>query len=221
MRERLTDALRAGSAEYVDIRIEDEVSSSIVFRGEELDHIGSSKTLGGIVRALVKGGWGYATFNDLNDLDERVRQACEAARLVGTGESHFAPVEPVVDTCEATLVKDFREIPLAHKKAVVEEYNGWSWATIPTSRPAWWPTGISSSISGSPVPRAPTSRTSSPTPTCTSWSPPEMATWCRWPKCIAAGAIRAIMESDFTSASAAATASIGSKSAGPAATSRC
>ena len=123
MRQRLEDALRAGSAEYIDIRIEDEVSSNIVFRGEELDQISSSKTLGGIVRALVKGGWGYATFNDLSDLDTRVRQACEAARLVGTERTEFAPVEPVVDIQEATLVKDFRQIPLAHKKALVEEYN--------------------------------------------------------------------------------------------------
>jgi len=123
MRERLEDALRKSDAEYADVRIEDVTSSWINFRGRELDSIGSSRTVGGIVRALVKGGWGYATFNDLGDLEQRVQEACESARLVAQDESHLAPVEPVVDDITATLEKDFREIPLSQKEAVIEEYN--------------------------------------------------------------------------------------------------
>lgn len=123
MRERMERALRTSDAEYADIRIEDVTLSRITFRGEELDTIGSSNTVGGIVRALVKGGWGYSTFNDLSDLERRVKEACESAHLVGKEDSHFAPVEPVVDDVKATLEKDFRGISLAQKKAVVEEYN--------------------------------------------------------------------------------------------------
>jgi len=123
MRERMEKALRKSDAEYTDIRIEDVTSSWINFRGEELDSMGSSKTVGGIVRALVKGGWGYSTFNDLSDLEKRVEEACESARLVGREKSEFVPVEPVVDEIKATLEKDFREIPLSQKKPVIEEYN--------------------------------------------------------------------------------------------------
>ena len=123
MRERIENALLKSDAEFTDIRIEDVTSSSVAFRGEELDNVGSARALGGIVRALNKGGWGYATFNDLDDLDLRVREACESARLVGKGESQFAEVEPVVDEMKATLEKDFREISLSEKKSVIEEYN--------------------------------------------------------------------------------------------------
>ncbi|MGE5224436.1 MAG: TldD/PmbA family protein, partial [Omnitrophica WOR_2 bacterium] len=125
MRERLVDALHAGKtkAEYIDIRIEDESSTAIWFHGPELDEIGSSRTLGGIVRALHKGGWGYSTFNDLNNLPARVNEACEAARMVGQGETRFAPVEPVVYANTAHLEKDFREVPLPDKKALAEGYN--------------------------------------------------------------------------------------------------
>lgn len=123
MRERLENALRKSDAEYTEIRIESVNSSWASFRGEDLDNIGSSKTLGGIVRTLVKGGWGYTTFNDLNDLEIRVREACESARLIGKEESQFAEVEPVVDEITATLEKDFREISLSEKKSVIEEYN--------------------------------------------------------------------------------------------------
>jgi TldD protein len=123
LRERMEDALRKSDVEYTEIRIEDVASSWASFRGEELDNIGSSKTLGGIVRALYKGGWGYATFNDLNDLEIRVREACESAKLVGKEESKFAEVEPLVDKITATLKKDFREVSLSEKKSVIEEYN--------------------------------------------------------------------------------------------------
>lgn len=123
MRERLENALRKSDAEYTEIRIEDVTSSWVNFRGEELDSIGSAKSLGGIVRALVKGGWGYATFNDLSDLEIRVRSACESARLIGKEKSNFAEVEPVVDKTEVSLEKDFREVPLSQKESVIEEYN--------------------------------------------------------------------------------------------------
>ena len=123
MRDRLTEALKVRDVEYVDIRLEDKTNTWVNFRGPDLDTIGSARTVGGIVRALEKGGWGYATFNDLDDLSKRVREACETARLVGTGTSYFAPSEPIVDTIKATLIKDFRQVPLAEKKSLAEEYN--------------------------------------------------------------------------------------------------
>jgi TldD protein len=123
MRDRLEAALRASDAEYTDIRIEDTSSSWVSYRGEELDSIGSSKTRGGIVRALVKGGWGYATFNDLSDLETRAKEASESARLVSQERSYFAPAEPVVDEIRASLVKDYREVALAEKVDLLKGYN--------------------------------------------------------------------------------------------------
>lgn len=123
MRQRMEDALGLADAEYADIRIEQIASTQVAFRGKELDSIDGSTSVGGIVRALVKGGWGYAKFNDLSDLSKRVTEACEAARLVGREDSRFAQVEPVVDEMTATLEQDFRDVPLADKKAVIEAYN--------------------------------------------------------------------------------------------------
>ena len=123
MRDRLAEALKVQDVDYADIRIEDKTESQVMFRGPELDNIGSSRVIGGIVRALYKGGWGYATFNDLNDLEARVKEACATARLVGKETSRLAPTEPVVDEIHAAMEKDFRQIPLSEKKALVEEYN--------------------------------------------------------------------------------------------------
>ncbi|HSB65246.1 MAG TPA: TldD/PmbA family protein [Anaerolineales bacterium] len=124
MRDRLTEALKAAqNVEYVDIRLEDKTNTWVNFRGPDLDTIGSARTIGGIVRALYKGGWGYATFNDLADLPKRVSEACETAQLIGTGTTYFAPVEPVVDVTKVQLLKDFRQVPLADKKSLIEDYN--------------------------------------------------------------------------------------------------
>ncbi len=123
MRDRLMEALKVQDVEYADIRIEDQASTWITFRGPDLDSIGSSRTVGGIVRALYRGGWGYATFNDLDDLPGRVREACEIARLVGRDKTYFAPVAPVVDRVTVPMLTDFRAVPLARKKALMEEYN--------------------------------------------------------------------------------------------------
>jgi len=123
MQDRLSEALKTHDVDYADIRIEDKTESRVLFRGPELDNIGSSRTAGGIVRALYKGGWGYATFNNLSDLKSRVREACETAKLVGKEISQLAPVVPVVDEITVSMEKDFRNIPLAKKKALLDEYN--------------------------------------------------------------------------------------------------
>lgn len=123
MRDRLDAALRAGDADYIEIRVEESEATSIAFRGEELDHAGASSAKGGIVRAMTRGGWGQSVFNDLDDLPARVREACDASRLVGHETTQLAEVEPVVAETRASLLKDFRGVPLARKKEVIESYN--------------------------------------------------------------------------------------------------
>ena len=123
MRERMEEALKQSKADYTEVRIESDIHSGLLFKGKELDQIGSSKSLGGMIRALVKGGWGIVNFNDLNHLEGRVSDAVECARLVGKGTSKLADVEPPVDRTVVELKKDFRGIPLLEKKRVAEKYN--------------------------------------------------------------------------------------------------
>ena len=123
MQNQLSEALKGQDVDYADIRIEDKTNNWVSYRGPDLDKIGSSRTVGGIVRALYKGGWGYATFNDMSNLDRRVKEACETAKLVGRDKTTFASTEPVVDVIKANLLKDFRQVPLQQKKDLMDEYN--------------------------------------------------------------------------------------------------
>ena len=129
MRDEITAALRGHDADYVEIRIEDGEATRIQYRGRELEDIGRTTSLGGNVRALVKGGWGFISFNDLRGLREKVKTAVRQARLVGREESRLAPVEPVVDVVAPEVKKDPSAIPLADKKGVLDRYNEVIWST--------------------------------------------------------------------------------------------
>ena len=75
MREQLASALTGHDADYIEIRIEEAEATRIQYRGQELEDIGSTTSLGGNVRALVKGGWGFVSFNDLSRLRDKVELA--------------------------------------------------------------------------------------------------------------------------------------------------
>ncbi|MFQ6057370.1 MAG: TldD/PmbA family protein [Anaerolineae bacterium] len=127
MRDLLTEALKGHGADYVEIRVEESRATRIQYRGRELEDIGHTTELGGNVRALVKGGWGFVSFNDLRDIKERVALAVRQARLAGEDRSRLAEVEPVVDVVPAELVRDPQEVPLGEKKRLLDEYNEVIW----------------------------------------------------------------------------------------------
>jgi TldD protein len=124
MRDQIAEALRDSAADYAEIRIERAEHTSLGFRGPELDYISSSTSLGGVARALVRGGWGVVTFNDLADLPSRLRDAVVCARLVGKEKSQLADVAPVEKVIPPPkMERDFRGVPLAEKQRVAKAYN--------------------------------------------------------------------------------------------------
>ena len=135
LRSKLAEALKGQPADYVEIRIEEAEATRLQYRGRELEDVGRSSSLGGNVRALVKGGWGFVCFNDLNDLPGRVELAVKQALLVGKETSQLAPVVPVVDFVEAQVVNDPGKLSLAQKKELLDQYNEiiWSVPHIQTS----------------------------------------------------------------------------------------
>lgn len=123
-RDQITAALRGSRADYTEIRIETRRTTRIVFHGKRLETVSNVVNAGGIVRALVKsGGWGISTFNSLDTLPQRVQQAYESARAVQAEPIALADVPAAQDELRVTLQQDFRAIPLATKRELVESYN--------------------------------------------------------------------------------------------------
>jgi len=128
-RDKLAEAFKEHGADYIEARLEESQSSHITYRGKELESIGRANAIGGNVRAMVKGGWGFVSFNSLSELKGSVELAVKQARLVGNQESQLATVEPVVDTVPAEKDKNPVLIPLAEKKQLLDEYNDIIWRT--------------------------------------------------------------------------------------------
>ena len=122
MRDDIQEALKDHGARYVEIRLEQSEGTRLTYRGRELEEIGRSSGIGGNVRALAGGGWGFACFNDISDLKGKVAMAVSHARHVGGEPVQLADVEPHVDTVEPVLLEDPQDVPLHEKKRVFDEY---------------------------------------------------------------------------------------------------
>ncbi|MBI2172067.1 MAG: TldD/PmbA family protein [Chloroflexi bacterium] len=122
MRDQITEALKGQEAQYIEIRIEESEATNLRYRGREMEEVGRTSSLGGNVRALSGGGWGFASFNNLSRLKERVAAAVSHAHRVGGEPMALAKVEPHIDIVPAVAPKDPRLVPLAEKKRVLDQY---------------------------------------------------------------------------------------------------
>ena len=125
MNDELLKLVQNLPADYVEVRVQESNGTSVHYSGEDLEDIGEKTSRGGCVRALVDGGWGFATFNDLDDLERYARRAVEQARLVQGEAFELAPVETVQDSYSnaGDLSTDPRGVPLQDKQQLCQRYN--------------------------------------------------------------------------------------------------
>jgi len=123
MDEKTRKALDSAKADYVEIRLEERTASTVHYTGKELEDIGTKTGAGGCVRALVKGGWGFVSFNDVSHLGRYVKMACEQAAMVGRTDSKLADI-PVATVSSANKVdEDPRGVSLEEKERLAASYN--------------------------------------------------------------------------------------------------
>ena len=126
MRDQIMKALAQSRADYTEVRVEREWRTQVLYRGQELENLEASSDVGGIVRCLVKGGWGISVFNTLDELEQRVEDAQRIAAIVSSRvpeKVELAPVEAVQDDVRVSLEKDPRSVPLQQKQALLQGYN--------------------------------------------------------------------------------------------------
>ena len=88
-----------------------------------MESIGESSCIGGSVRALVKGGWGFVAFNDIENLPHYVKMACEQAKLVENKKVLLAKTKIINDTVKTKIDDDPADISLTHKHELCHKYN--------------------------------------------------------------------------------------------------
>ena len=122
MLDELEAALRGLDADYIEARFEVAEATRIVYRGRDLDDIGQTRSAGGCVRARVRGGWGFVSFNGTDDLPRRARLAVEQARAAAVEETAWEPAPPARAVVRPAIGKDPRQVTLATKKDLLDRY---------------------------------------------------------------------------------------------------
>jgi TldD protein len=124
-KDLLTDLIARyrSQVDYLAVRLEAAEGTDVLLRGNKIEALSEGISIGGHVRACYKGGWGFASFNHLATLKDRIEEAIAAARLVGDEETVLSPIQVVQDTCSLPLTgSDPRQIPLVQKKELCQHY---------------------------------------------------------------------------------------------------
>ena len=109
--------------DYLAIRLEEIEGTNIFLRSSKVETLSERLSIGGQVRACYKGGWGFASFNQINNLAEHIEDAIAAARLVGQEDTLLAPLDPIQERCRLPLSgTDPRQIPIRQKKELCDRY---------------------------------------------------------------------------------------------------
>jgi TldD protein len=109
--------------DYLAIRLEESEGTNIFLRSEKIETLSEEVAIGGQVRACYKGGWGFASFNRLELLPQRLEEAIAAARVVGCEETQLAEIPIVQQICVLPLTgTNPRLISLRDKKALCDHY---------------------------------------------------------------------------------------------------
>lgn len=124
MEETIRKALASLSGvDYAEARVHRGRGSHVVWSGRELEGAGESASLGGCVRVLVDGAWGFVSFNDIARLPEFLRLAREQAKMIGGGSARLAPIAPQSGRFHASPLEDPAEVGLAEKLDLSKRYN--------------------------------------------------------------------------------------------------
>ncbi|MCC6465363.1 MAG: TldD/PmbA family protein [Planctomycetes bacterium] len=126
MKEQLIPLAAKAGADYCEIRLEDSWQTSLAYQGPDLENVQESHIYGGNVRALVNGCWGFVTFNNLDQIEARVREAvanARAASKLASDRSILAQVKPTQSEVKLDLKLDPRKVPLKEKIDLFGAYN--------------------------------------------------------------------------------------------------
>lgn len=119
MTNYLEDILKKTVADYAEIRWEETNLTKINYLGQELEEIAEVEDIGGCVRVLIGGGWGFVSFNKVEDAYKALKLSEEYAIKIKRKKIVFPKIDPRTVKVKTKLSK----IPLSEKHRVIKSYN--------------------------------------------------------------------------------------------------
>ncbi|MEI6429936.1 MAG: TldD/PmbA family protein [Pseudanabaena sp. ELA607] len=108
-------------ADFLAIRLECAQGVDILLRSNLVENLSTGTSIGGQVRVCHQGGWGFASFNRLADLEKRLQEAIAAAQQVGDDETTLAEIS-AIEAVVNLVSQDPQAISLADKKDLCHHY---------------------------------------------------------------------------------------------------
>lgn len=126
MLSKLEEALKASKGEFTEIRLEKEKRTGVKYEKKNLINLDSSEEVGGIVRTLVNGGWGISTFNSIEQIKDKVKEANKIGKSTASAISEpveLSDVEPQEEKFTGDQIRDLRKVSLEEKRDITRSYN--------------------------------------------------------------------------------------------------
>ena len=123
VKDRILDLVQKykSQVDFFAIRLERSQGADIFLRSGKIETLSTGISIGGQVRACHRGGWGFASFNDLGSLEIKLQEAIAAAKWVGNEETVLAAVEPI--QAKVSLIQESpQQIALIDKKNLCAHY---------------------------------------------------------------------------------------------------
>lgn len=112
------------SCDYGEIRISCGISTAISLSGSNIDSMTSGDSIGGSVRILKHGAWGFVSFNDIENLAQNTSKALAAAAALSlVKKSDVFRLPPVKRHFSTTCLKPPNEISIDEKFNTIKKYN--------------------------------------------------------------------------------------------------
>jgi TldD protein len=117
MKDLIRDSIRRFKhlADYLEIRTETRRVLNLGADKSGLVHVSRNEAAGGCVRAYVRGGWGFASFEARDRLDEQIEKAIAWARLSSQGRYLLADVPVITEDVPLKAVVHPEDVPLEVK----------------------------------------------------------------------------------------------------------
>ena len=126
MKEKLAGIVGSLSADYADIRYEENRRTKISYRGKRLVEVTTTETFGGHVRAYADGGKATASFSDPGSAGSMAEAVAASARLAGSRRDkplRLADAPVIVESFPITSPRDVRNVSFDEKLDLLTHYN--------------------------------------------------------------------------------------------------
>ena len=122
--ERGRTIISSAACEYADIRLAVSESPGISLSKDNVESVTAGESVGGSVRILKNGSWGFVTFNNLDSLEKYFDSALKASLMVNAPEkSVIAASEGIKASFKTPALRPAESVPLDEKFELINEYN--------------------------------------------------------------------------------------------------